>query len=445
MLSRNLSKLHTYLFSGWGSDPVRVILIGLDAAGKTTFLYKVHSGEIITTIPTIGFSVETLRVQKAEITCWDVGGCDKIRPLWRHYTDSSAAVVMFIDSNDRDRMYDAKQELDLFLRDVTMVGVPLLVVANKQDLPRAASVEEVINYLSLRDIVGHEWSIIPTSVASGVGVSEILTWIKRAAKEGRDMKSENPSTQDASTTAPSAEASAPATSGHLIHVKPAEPSVPQPAASMLDATSASPPPPLPPNSEDVRKDWMVRADIPEEEFLALLDTFQLDIWDHYTHVRIAWVLLNKHGIEEGFKRIEEALRRFIERSARTDHRSFHATMTRFWCHMIAYAMQWLKVNSTASTSSDEDASDLSGFKPFIVDVCTKGSALGVATPLWDKMLFKKYYSTSAMFRNEARAAPSPPDLLSLPDIAQLLRAAESGGACDEDLNFVENTVYWVKV
>lgn len=420
------------------------MLIGLDAAGKTTFLYKVRAGEIITTIPTIGFNVETLRVQKAEITCWDIGGCDKIRPLWRHYTEGSAAVVLFVDSNDRERMYDAKQELDIFLKDLTMVGAPLLVVANKQDLPRAASVEEVINYLSLRDIVGHEWSIIPTSVASGVGVSEILSWIKRAAKEGRDMKSDF-SAEDASTVSPSAKGSVVATSGHLIHVRPADPAVSQPAASMLDAASVSTPPPLPPpNSEDVRVDWMVRADIPEEEFLVLLDTFQLDIWDHYTHVRIAWVLMNKHGMEDGYTHIEEALRRFIEHSSRTDHRSFHATMTRFWCHMIAYAMQWLKVNSTSSTGSDETAFNLSSFKHFIIAVCTKNSAVGVAAPLWDKMLFKKYYSTSAMFRDEARAAPSPPDLLSLPDIARLLRAVELE-TCEEDLKFIESAVYWVKV
>ena len=59
--------------------------LGLDAAGKTTILYKLKLGEIVTTIPTIGFNVETVEYKNISFTVWDVGGQDKIRPLWRHY------------------------------------------------------------------------------------------------------------------------------------------------------------------------------------------------------------------------------------------------------------------------------------------------------------------------------------------------------------------------
>ena len=61
------------------------IYSGLDAAGKTTILYKLKLGEIVTTIPTIGFNVETVEYKNISFTVWDVGGQDKIRPLWRHY------------------------------------------------------------------------------------------------------------------------------------------------------------------------------------------------------------------------------------------------------------------------------------------------------------------------------------------------------------------------
>jgi len=73
------------LFNGlWGKKEMRILMVGLDAAGKTTILYKLKLGEIVTTIPTIGFNVETVEYKNISFTVWDVGGQDKIRPLWRH-------------------------------------------------------------------------------------------------------------------------------------------------------------------------------------------------------------------------------------------------------------------------------------------------------------------------------------------------------------------------
>ena len=87
------------LLSGlWGKKEMRILMVGLDAAGKTTILYKLKLGEIVTTIPTIGFfilsfsfilifigfNVETVEYKNISFTVWDVGGQDKIRPLWRH-------------------------------------------------------------------------------------------------------------------------------------------------------------------------------------------------------------------------------------------------------------------------------------------------------------------------------------------------------------------------
>lgn len=69
----------------FGKKEMRILMVGLDAAGKTTILYKLKLGEIVTTIPTIGFNVETVEYKNISFTVWDVGGQDKIRPLWRHY------------------------------------------------------------------------------------------------------------------------------------------------------------------------------------------------------------------------------------------------------------------------------------------------------------------------------------------------------------------------
>ena len=86
-------------------------LVGLDAAGKTTILYKLKLGEIVTTIPTIGFNVETVEYKNISFTVWDVGGQDKIRPLWRHYFQNTQGLIFVVDSNDRERVVEAREEL----------------------------------------------------------------------------------------------------------------------------------------------------------------------------------------------------------------------------------------------------------------------------------------------------------------------------------------------
>ena len=81
-----MGMMFSKVFAGLiGKKDVRILMVGLDAAGKTTILYKLKLGEIVTTIPTIGFNVETVEYKNISFTVWDVGGQDKIRPLWRHY------------------------------------------------------------------------------------------------------------------------------------------------------------------------------------------------------------------------------------------------------------------------------------------------------------------------------------------------------------------------
>ncbi|CAG5126410.1 unnamed protein product [Candidula unifasciata] len=88
-----------------------IISVGLDAAGKTTILYKLKLGEIVTTIPTIGFNVESVEYKNINFTVWDVGGQDKIRPLWRHYFQNTQGLIFVVDSNDKERLGESKDEL----------------------------------------------------------------------------------------------------------------------------------------------------------------------------------------------------------------------------------------------------------------------------------------------------------------------------------------------
>merc|ERR1712186_271515 len=122
-----------------GSTEMRILMVGLDAAGKTTILYKLKLGEVVTTIPTIGFNVETVEYKNITFQVWDVGGQDKIRRLWRHYYVGTHGAIFVIDSSDRDRIQDAREELTKMLSEDEMRDAVLLVMANKQDLPNAMS------------------------------------------------------------------------------------------------------------------------------------------------------------------------------------------------------------------------------------------------------------------------------------------------------------------
>jgi len=177
------------LFSGWGKSEKRILMVGLDAAGKTTILYKLKLGEVVTTIPTIGFNVETVEYKNISFTVWDVGGQDKIRPLWRHYYQNTQGIIFVVDSNDRERIDDtsgadnsAKEELNRMLAEDELRDAVLLVFANKQDLPNAMSVNEVTEKLGLNQLRNRKWYIQATCATTGDGLYEGLDWLSTTLK-----------------------------------------------------------------------------------------------------------------------------------------------------------------------------------------------------------------------------------------------------------------------
>jgi ADP-ribosylation factor protein 1 len=165
------------------NGPCKILMQGLDAAGKTTLLYKIFKGRNIeTTIPTIGFNVETAADDTSVVlwNTWDVGGRDKIRPLWRHYYQNTAACVFVVDSNDRERIDQAGEELRKMLGEEELQGVPLLVLANKQDLPLCMSLDEITAALGLHLYAGRrKWRVFPTVAIAGEGVDAALMWLGR--------------------------------------------------------------------------------------------------------------------------------------------------------------------------------------------------------------------------------------------------------------------------
>jgi len=166
----------------FGKKEMRILMVGLDAAGKTTILYKLKLGEIVTTIPTIGFNVETVEYKNISFTVWDVGGQDKIRPLWRHYFLNTQGLIFVVDSNDRERVIEARDELNRMLGEDELRDAALLVFANKQDLPNAMKASDVTEKLGLHTLRNRTWFIQATCATSGDGLYEGLDWLSNELK-----------------------------------------------------------------------------------------------------------------------------------------------------------------------------------------------------------------------------------------------------------------------
>ncbi|KAL2644792.1 hypothetical protein R1flu_012379 [Riccia fluitans] len=164
---------------------MRILMVGLDAAGKTTILYKLKLGEVVTTIPTIGFNVETVEYKNISFTVWDVGGQDKIRPLWKHYFHNTQGLIFVVDSNDRERIIEARDELHRILGEDELRSAALLVFANKQDLPNAMNVSEITEKMGLHSLRQRDWYIQSSCAGSGEGLYEGLDWLSNATAAKR--------------------------------------------------------------------------------------------------------------------------------------------------------------------------------------------------------------------------------------------------------------------
>ncbi|XP_074660280.1 ADP-ribosylation factor-like protein 1 [Tubulanus polymorphus] len=169
------------LFSSlWGSNERRILILGLDGAGKTTILYRLQVGEVVTTIPTIGFNVETVTYKNIKFQVWDLGGQTSIRPYWRCYYSNTDAIIYVVDSMDKDRIGISKQELVSMLEEDELKKAILVVLANKQDLQGAMTASEVANSLGLPAIKNRRYQIFKTSALKGEGLDDAMEWLSTA-------------------------------------------------------------------------------------------------------------------------------------------------------------------------------------------------------------------------------------------------------------------------
>jgi len=160
----------------------RILMLGLDNAGKSTILYQLKHGEVLSITPTIGFNVESIEYRNIKFTVWDLAGQDRIRKLWHHYYIHAKALIYVVDCNDVERLSLSCQELNKLLAEKELEGVPLLIFANKQDLPYAVCVKDIVEKLNTYQITARPWHIQACCASEGGGLIEGLDWLSNEIK-----------------------------------------------------------------------------------------------------------------------------------------------------------------------------------------------------------------------------------------------------------------------
>ncbi|KAL7630841.1 UNVERIFIED_CONTAM: hypothetical protein RMT77_018871 [Armadillidium vulgare] len=158
-------------------NPCRILMVGLDGAGKTTILNNLKLGKIDVTTPIVGFNVDNASYKNTSLTSFDVGGHERIRRLYRLYFENIQGIIFVIDANDPSRFEEAKDELKDMLENPKTLSCPLLVYANKQDLPEAVSPEVITEYFDLMSLGSRPWHVQPTCAINLTGVEEGLDWL----------------------------------------------------------------------------------------------------------------------------------------------------------------------------------------------------------------------------------------------------------------------------
>ena len=167
---------------------VRLLVLGLDNAGKTTILKKFKGEDIETISPTLGFDIQTFDFRGYKLNVWDVGGQKTIRSYWRNYFEQTDGIVWVVDSADKRRLQQCKQELSKIMGQEKLAGASLLVFANKQDLMTSADPDEVHD--AMKSAIGkRDFKIQGCSAEDGSGLQDGMEWcvdkFNAASKKGK--------------------------------------------------------------------------------------------------------------------------------------------------------------------------------------------------------------------------------------------------------------------
>ncbi|MEE6466835.1 hypothetical protein FKM82_007065 [Ascaphus truei] len=155
----------------------KVIIVGLDNAGKTTLLYQFLMNEVVHTSPTIGSNVEEIVVKNTHFLMWDIGGQESLRSSWNTYYSNTEFIILVVDSTDRERLSITKEELCRMLAHEDLRKAAVLIFANKQDMKGCMTAADISKYLTLSSIKDHPWHIQSCCALTGEGLCQGLEWM----------------------------------------------------------------------------------------------------------------------------------------------------------------------------------------------------------------------------------------------------------------------------
>ncbi|KGQ05081.1 ADP-ribosylation factor [Beauveria bassiana D1-5] len=365
----------------WRTNERRVLLLGVDYAGKTTLLYRWLLGETITTMPTIGFNVETINHPAGyAFTVWDVGGCDKIRPLYRHYFQDTEFVIFVHHCADMERLDEQLDLLKSSICDDQLRHVPVLIVLSVQDLMVAATKTEDMAkiraaYESLAASCKRPAAIeifdcpgfsATTSENPSIVLDEVVEMLrdKQGSAQVAPQAAKNPDTK-ADTVASNA------------------------------------------SDDDERAKTMTRADdMTTADFWQTFEDGTLAPWDHYNHLKAGFFVLigafeQGSGVLDAAETFVSHLERLRAGNPQRFRNTTHRTMTVFWLAQLQIA--------AANYSNSLDTSRALQREDF-------KSVLLHSPTLADSRLWTDYYSKDYLFTQNAKDHWCLPDLKPLPSV-----------------------------
>ncbi|CAH9106661.1 unnamed protein product [Cuscuta epithymum] len=181
--------LWEYAFS---KTEFHVLILGIDKAGKTTLLENLKSQFLNIEalppdriVPTVGLNIGHVEVSNSKLVFWDLGGQPGLRSIWEKYYEEAHAVLFVVDAACPSRFEDAKSALEKVLRHEELQGAPLLILANKQDLAKAVSVEELDRYLDLKKLDERVYTYQAVSAYEGTGIKESVNWLVNAMERSK--------------------------------------------------------------------------------------------------------------------------------------------------------------------------------------------------------------------------------------------------------------------
>ncbi|XP_015785516.1 ADP-ribosylation factor-like protein 5A [Tetranychus urticae] len=174
--------LFTKIWSLFTNEEHKIVIIGLDNAGKTTILYQFIMNEVVHTSPTLGSNVEEVVWKNIRFIMWDIGGQESLRQGWSAYYSNTEFIILVIDSTDRERLKLSKDELWKMLSHEDLKKASILIYANKQDVKGCLTPAEISDQLSLTSIKKHHWQIQACCALTGEGLYQGLEWIANQLK-----------------------------------------------------------------------------------------------------------------------------------------------------------------------------------------------------------------------------------------------------------------------